>query len=86
MEFYDLLLQLFGLVGRKAQLADVVAAQLFRVIIPQFRLHCVRAQNCVGGKGAGQATGYYVISQLKTQIVPVPGQEDVAQTGVFKTF
>lgn len=43
VEFHDLFLKLFGLVGCKAQLAEVVAAQLLMVIVSQFRLYRVRA-------------------------------------------
>lgn len=38
MQVYDLFLQLFGLVGSEAEVADVIAAQLFRVVVSQLRL------------------------------------------------
>lgn len=79
MQLHDFLLQLFGLIGREAQFTDVVAAQFLGVVVSQFRLHCVWTQHCVGGKGAGQATGNHIISQLQAQVVPVGIREKETQ-------
>lgn len=83
MELHDFLLQLFGLVGSKAKLADVVTAQFLRVVVSQFRLSCVRAQYCMGGKGAGQAAWNHIISQLQAQVVPVRGWEVKTDLNIF---
>lgn len=77
MQLHDFLLQLFGLIGRKAQFTDVVAAQFLRVVVSQFRLHRVWAQHCVGGKGAGQATWNHIISQLQAQVVPMKEKKKI---------
>ena len=74
MHLHDLLLQLLGLVGGEAQLADVVAAQLLRVVVPQLRLHRERAQHGVRGEGAGQPAGHHVVPQLQTQEVAGRGE------------
>lgn len=71
MQLHDFFLKLFCLIGREAQFTDVVAAQFLRVVVSQFRLHCVWAQHRVRGKGAGQATWNHIISQLQAQVVPV---------------
>lgn len=70
MQVHDLFLHLFGLVRSKAQVTYVIAAQLFRVVVSQFRLGDVRTQERVSSKGARQTARHDIISQLKAQVVP----------------
>lgn len=49
-------LQLLGVVWREAELADVVAAVLIRVVVAELRLHSVGAQQGQRDERAGQPT------------------------------
>lgn len=63
-------LQLFSVVGREAELADVVAAVLVGVVVAELRLHGVGAQQGQRDEGAGQPARNDVISQLQAEVVP----------------
>lgn len=63
-------LQLLRVVWREAELADVVAAVLVRVVVAELRLHGVGAQQGQGDERAGQPTRHDVISQLQAEVVP----------------
>lgn len=63
-------LQLFSVVWRKAEFADVVAAVLIWVVVAELRLHGVGAQQGQRDERAGQPTRNDVISQLQAEVVP----------------
>lgn len=58
----DLVFQFFRVVWGEAELADVVAATLVRVVVAQFRLDGVGAQQGQRDKGAGQPAGHDVVT------------------------
>ena len=70
----DLVFQFFRVVWGKAELADVVAATLVRVVVAQFRLDGVGAQQGQRDEGAGQPAGHDVVAQLQAEVVPSGGQ------------
>ena len=70
----DLVFQFFCVVWGEAELADIVAATLVRVVVTQFRLHGVGAQQGQRDKGAGQPAGHDVVTQLQAEVVPSGGQ------------
>ncbi len=70
VQLHHSLLQLAGLVGRKAEVADVVGAMFLGLVVSQFSLDGVGAQKGVGDKRAGQTTGQDVVPQLQAQVVP----------------
>lgn len=70
MKVNDLFLQLFGLVGSKAEVAEVITAQLNGVVVSQLRLGDVWTQEGVSGKGARQTARHDIISQLKAKVEP----------------
>lgn len=69
MQLHDPLLQLPGLVGGKAELADIVAHVLLSVIVAQLSLHGVGAQQSMCDEGAGQPARDDVCPQLQAQVV-----------------
>lgn len=74
VQLHHSLLQLACLVGRKAEVADVVGAVFLGLVVPELGLDGVGAQKGVGDKWAGQTTGQDVIPQLQAQVVPVEMQ------------
>lgn len=62
MQVQDLLLQLFGLVGSEAEVADVIASQLIRVVVSQLRLGDVWTQERMSDKGAWQTARHDIVS------------------------
>lgn len=70
VQVHHLLLQLGRLIGRKLKLPQVVAVlHLLRIIVAQFGLHEVRAEQGVCDKGAGQPPLQDVVAHLQTQVV-----------------
>lgn len=80
VQLHHSLLQLSCLVGCKAEVADIVGAMFFWLVVSQFSLDSVGAQKGVGDKRAGQATGQDVVPQLQAQVVPKETQEVEAET------
>lgn len=70
VQLHDPLLQLPGLVWGKAELADIVAHVLLGIMVTQFSLHSVGAQQGVRDEGARQAARDDVCPQLQAQVVP----------------
>lgn len=64
MQFHDSVLQLTGLVGGKAEVADVVCAVLVLVVVSELSLHGVGTQQGVSDERAGEPTGQDVFTQL----------------------
>lgn len=64
------ILQLFRVIWREAELADVVAAVLVGVVVAELRLDGVGAQQGQRDERAGQPTRHNVISQLQAEVVP----------------
>lgn len=56
MELHHPLLQLASLIGGKAKIADVVGAVVVVVVVPQFGLNAVGAQEGVSDERARQST------------------------------
>lgn len=75
VQLHHSLLQLACLVGRKAEVADVVGAMFLGLVVSQFSLDSVGAQKGVGDKRAGQTTGQDVVPQLQAQVVPKETQK-----------
>lgn len=70
MKLHHSLLELASLVGGEAEVADVVRAVLLWLVVAQFGLDSVGAQQGVGDERARQATGQDVVPQLQAQVVP----------------
>lgn len=70
VQLHDPLLQLPGLVWGEAELADIVAHVLLGIMVTQFSLHGVGAQQGVRDEGARQAARDDVCPQLQAQVVP----------------
>lgn len=64
MQLHDSLLQLAGLVGREVEVADVVGAVFFGLVVSELRLDGVGAQKGVGDERARETPGKDVIPQL----------------------
>ena len=75
VQLHHSLFQLTCLVGRKAEVADVVGAVFLRLVVSQFGLDGVGAQKGVSDKWAGQTTGQDVVPQLQAQVVPEETRE-----------
>jgi len=73
VQLHDALLQLSRLVGREAELADVVAHVFLGIIVAQLGLHGVGAQQGVRDEGAGQAPRDDVRTELQAQVVSAGG-------------
>lgn len=56
------------------KITEVTAALLFWVIVPEFSLQSVRAQEGMCHKRAGQAARGNVLAELKAQEVSVKGE------------
>lgn len=70
VQLHDPLLQLPGLVWGEAELADIVAHVLLGIMVTQFSLHGVGAQQGVRDEGARQAARDDVCPQLQAQVAP----------------
>lgn len=64
MQLHDPVLQLTGLIGREAEVADVVGAVLVLVEVSELSLRGVGAQQSVSDERAGEPTWQDVIAQL----------------------
>lgn len=64
------ILQLFRVIRRKAELADIVTAILIGIVVTKLWLHGVGAQQGQCDERARQPTRHDVISQLQAQVVP----------------
>lgn len=84
MQLCHLLFQLFCLGGGKLEVTEVMTGVLFRVIVPELGLQCVRSQEGVSHKGAGQATRGNVLPELKAQEVSVKNGEERAERTVSR--
>ena len=84
MQLHHSLLQLTCLVWREAEVVDVVGAVLLGLVVPQFGLDSVGAQEGVGDKRAGQTAGQDVVPQLQAQVVPEETQEEIGVYVVTK--
>lgn len=81
VQLHHPLLQLTGLVGGKAEVADIVGAMFLRLVVSQFSLDSVGTQKGVGDKRAGQTAGQNVVPQLQAQVVPKETQQVFTLTG-----
>lgn len=70
MQLHHPLLQLSRLIGRKAEIADVVGTVLVVVVVPELGLDGVGAQQSVRDEGARKPSRQDVVPQLQTQVVP----------------
>ena len=75
VQLHHSLLQLTCLVGREAEVADVVGAVFLRLVVSQLGLDGVGAKKGVSDEWAGQATGQDVVPQLQAQVVPEETRE-----------
>lgn len=64
------ILQLFRVIRREAELADIVAAILIGIVVAELRLHGVGAQQGQRDERARQPTRHDVVSQLQAEVVP----------------
>lgn len=64
VQLHHSLFQLTGLVGREVEVADVVGAVFFRLVVSELGLDSVGAQKGVGDERAGETPGKDVIPQL----------------------
>lgn len=64
MQLHDSVLQLAGLIGGKAEVADVVCAMLVLVVVSELSLDGVGTQQSVSDEWAGEPTRQDVITQL----------------------
>lgn len=71
MQLHDLLLKFFGLSWDQLEILGIVSAVDLRVVLAQFRLQGVRAEQGQSHKRAGQMAILDVFPQLQTQVVPV---------------
>lgn len=69
VQLRHLLFQLLGLVRGKLEVTEVITAMLFWVVVPKFSLQCVRSQEGMSDKRAGQAARGDVLPELKAQKV-----------------
>lgn len=70
MQLHHPLLQLSRLIGRKAEIADVVGTVLVVVVVAELGLDGVGAQQSVRDEGARKPSRQDVVPQLQTQVVP----------------
>lgn len=71
MQLYYFLFQLLCLCGGKLEVTEVMTGMLFWVIVSKFSLQCVRSQEGMSHKRAGQAARGNVLPELKAQEVSV---------------
>lgn len=69
VQLHDALLQLPCLVGGKAELTDIVAYMLLSIVVTQFGLHSIGAQQGMRDEGAGQSPRDDICTQLQAQVV-----------------
>lgn len=82
MELHHPLLQLASLIGGKAEIADVVRAVIFVVVVTKLSLNGVGAQKGVSDEWARKSTWQHVIPQLQTQVVSVRQDKRGGDKGV----
>lgn len=76
MKFHNLLFKLFSLVWGQFKFTDIICAVQIRVIVSQFGLHRVRAQQSQSRKGTRQPPRNDVLSKLKTQVIPLRNKNE----------
>lgn len=76
MQLCHLLFQLLRLSGGKLEVTEVVTVMLFRIIVSKFSLQCVRSQQDMSHKRAGQAARGNVLPELKAQEVSARSQRE----------
>lgn len=82
MKLHHPLLQLASLIGCKAEIADIVGAVVFLVVVSQLCLNGVGAQEGVSDERARQPTWQHVIPQLQTQVVSVRRDKRGGEKGI----